>query len=80
MQLQYSVQRNTICIWFCWFACFMAYFGLIYNTPAFDWNIYLVFIFPGLLGIPKALLMPFIGKLNFCFKISPLEGHHIKVS
>ena len=55
-----AVRRNTICIWFCWFAIFMGYFGLIYNTPAFDWNIYLVFIFPGLLGIPKALLMPFI--------------------
>ena len=55
-----AVRRNTICIWFCWFACFMGYFGLVYNTPAFDWNIYLVFIFPGILGIPKAMIQPII--------------------
>ena len=55
-----AVRRNTICIWFCWFACFMGYFGLIYNTPAFDWNIYLVFVLPAILGLPQSLLMPFI--------------------
>ena len=55
-----AIRRNSICIWFCWFACVMGYYGLIYNTPAFDWNIYLVFIFPAILGLPQALLMPLI--------------------
>jgi len=55
-----GVRRNSICIWFCWFSCFMGYYGLIYNTPAFDWNIYLVFIFPAILGLPQALFMPLI--------------------
>ena len=55
-----AIRRNSICIWFCWFACFMGYYGLIYNTPAFDWNIYLVFVLPAILGLPQSLLMPFI--------------------
>ena len=55
-----AVRRNSVCIWFCWFACFMGYFGLIYNTPAFDWNVYLVFVFPAILGVPQCLVMPFI--------------------
>ena len=55
-----AIRRNSLCIWFCWFAGFMGYYGLIYNTPAFDWNIYLVFIFPAILGLPQALAMPLI--------------------
>ena len=43
----------------------MGYFGLVYNTPAFDWNIYLVFIFPPLITIPCQLLQPlFINKVG----------------
>ena len=55
-----SVRRNCLCMCFCWFACFMGYYGLIYNTPAFEWNIYLVFVFPSILGLPQVILMPFI--------------------
>ena len=55
-----AVRRNTICMLVCWFAVMMGYYGLIYNTPAFDWNVYLVFIFPGILGIPQSLVLPFI--------------------
>lgn len=37
----------------------MGYFGLLYNTPAFDWNIYLVFVFPSFISLPIAILQPF---------------------
>lgn len=36
----------------------MGYFGLIYNTPAFDWNIYLVFVLPTFFTIPTSLIQP----------------------
>ena len=55
-----AVRRNCLCMWYCWFACFMGYFGMIYNTPDFDWNVYLVFVFPAILSSPFALVMPFI--------------------
>ena len=38
----------------------MGYFGLVYNTPAFDWNIYLVFVFPTFFMIPVSLSQPFM--------------------
>jgi hypothetical protein len=44
----------------CWFAFSMGYFGLVYNTPAFDWNIYLVFVFPTFFMIPVSLSQPFM--------------------
>ena len=53
-----ATRRNALCMTLCWFAFSMGYFGLVYNTPAFDWNIYLVFIFPTFLMIPLSLLQP----------------------
>ena len=38
----------------------MGYFGLVYNTPAFDWNIYLVFVFPVFITIPLYLAQPLL--------------------
>ena len=53
-----ATRRNALCMTLCWFAFSMGYFGLVYNTPAFDWNIYLVFVFPTFLMIPLSLLQP----------------------
>ena len=53
-----ATRRNALCMTFCWFAFSMGYFGLIYNTPAFNWNIYLVFVFPTFVTIPTALSQP----------------------
>jgi MFS family permease len=38
----------------------MGYFGLTYNTPAMDWNIFLVFSFPGMVGYVLGVIEPFI--------------------
>ena len=54
-----GVRRNSIVIIFCWLAFSMGYFGLIYNTPSFDANIYLVFVVPALMGIPVSLIQPY---------------------
>ena len=54
-----ALRRNALCMSFCWCAFAMGYFGLIYNTPAADWNIYLVFVFPALPGIPFAIIQPY---------------------
>ena len=53
-----ATRRNAFCITFCWLAFSMGYFGLVYNTPAFDWNIYLVFVFPTFITIPTSLIQP----------------------
>lgn len=53
-----GTRRNAIVMTFCWLAFSMGYFGLVYNTPAFDWNIYLVFIFPTFFTIPLSFLQP----------------------
>ena len=54
-----ATRRNALCMTFCWFAFSMGYFGLVYNTPTFDWNIYLVFVLPTFLLIPCVYLEPF---------------------
>ena len=53
-----ATRRNAICMFCCWLAFSMGYFGLIYNTPAFDWNIYLVFVFPTFITIPISVTQP----------------------
>ena len=55
-----ATRRNALCMTFCWFAFCMGYFGLVYNTPTFDWNIYLVFVFPTFGLIPIVLLQPWV--------------------
>ena len=55
-----SIRRNAFCMTLCWFAFSMGYFGLVYNTPAFDWNIYLVFICPTFFTLPWCLFQPVI--------------------
>ena len=31
--------RNLLAISFCWFSLSMAYFGLVYNTPTFNYDV-----------------------------------------
>ena len=54
-----GVRRNSIVIIFCWLAFSMGYFGLVYNTPSFDANIYLVFVVPAFIGLPVSVLQPY---------------------
>ncbi len=42
-----GIRRNILLMSFCWFAFSMGYYGLIYNTPSFGWNIYITFCMPG---------------------------------
>ena len=54
-----ATRRNVICMTVSWLAFSMGYYGLVYNTPTFDWNLYLVFIFPTFVTIPLPLIQPF---------------------
>ena len=54
-----GIRRNSIVIIFCWLAFSMGYFGLVYNTPSFDANIYLVFVVPAFIGLPVSVLQPY---------------------
>ena len=55
-----SIARNTICMYVAWFVFSLGYFGLMYHTPSFEWNQYLVFVFPAFPSLPIALILPFI--------------------
>ncbi len=55
-----ATRRNTVLMCACWLSFSMGYFGLIYNTPAFDWSPFLVFVFPGLISIPLNYVAPWI--------------------
>jgi putative MFS transporter len=53
-----GMRRNFLAMGVCWLATAMGYYGLIFYTPAFDWNVYLVFVFPTFFLIPTEILMP----------------------
>ena len=55
-----SIRRNTILMCFAWFSFSMGYFGLFYNTPPLQWNIFVVFAFPALIGIGVQCLNPIL--------------------
>ena len=38
----------------------MGWYGLVYNTPSFGWNLYLVFAFPAFFSSIIALCQPFM--------------------
>ncbi len=54
-----ATRRNTILMSYCWLSFSMGYFGLIYNTPAFDWSPFLVFMFPAFLILPLCVVEPY---------------------
>lgn len=69
-----AMRRNSILMSLCWLSFSMGYFGLIYNTPSFGWNIFLVFVFPTFIIIPMAIVQPFFEnklgrKLNLTFSL-----------
>ena len=55
-----GMRRNLLLLCIYWFATSLGTYGLIFYTPAFDWNVYLVFVFPVFLNIPMSLLVPFL--------------------
>lgn len=57
---QRGMRRNLLLLCVYWFATSMGTYGLVFYTPTFDWNPYLVFVFPSLLNIPMASLNPFL--------------------
>ena len=55
-----GIRRNLLILCFTWFTTAMGYYGFIYNTPPFDWNVYLVLAFPAILNIPILFLQPIL--------------------
>ena len=55
-----GIRRNLFCMAFCWFTYTMGYYGLIYNTPSFGWNIYITFCMPALFTFPMIAIQPFL--------------------
>jgi len=55
-----GVRRNTLIIFVCWMAFSMGFFGLAYNTPSFDANLYLVFVIPALICFPLVPIQPYL--------------------
>ena len=55
-----GIRRNLICLSFCWFSISMGYYGLIYNTPSFGWNIYITFCMPAFFLLAIITVQPFI--------------------
>jgi OCT family organic cation transporter-like MFS transporter 4/5 len=53
-----ATRRNLICMSFSWFTISMGYYGLIYNTPSFDWNLYVTHAIPPLLTMGVVLFQP----------------------
>ena len=42
-----GLRRNFLTMCFCWMSFSMGYFGLMYNAPAKQGSVYIVFIIPG---------------------------------
>ncbi len=55
-----GIRRNLICMAICWFTYTMGYYGLIYNTPSFGWNIYITFSMPAFFNFPVLAIQPFM--------------------
>ena len=55
-----GMRRNQLLLCIYWLGGSMGTYGLIFYTPTFDWNPYLVFVFPAFLNIPMVFLTPFL--------------------
>ena len=55
-----GTRRNMLCMSFVWFAFTMGYYGLIYNTPSFGWNLYITFCMPAFFTLPMMVIEPFL--------------------
>ena len=66
-----GMRRNFLILCYVWFSYNLGYYGLVYNTPAFGWNIFLVFVFPVFFTLPMVILSPWIeNKLGRKFVIT----------
>ena len=52
--------RNQLLLCVYWLGTSMGAYGLIFYTPTFDWNVYLVFVLPSLINIPMIFIVPFL--------------------
>ncbi len=52
--------RNLWLMNFCWMSLSMAYFGLIYNTPPFGYDVRVVYVIPGLAFGWAVFFMPYL--------------------
>ena len=55
-----GLRRNFISMCFCWFSFSMGYFGLMYNMPAREGSVYLLFIMPSIFHIVTLPLYPYL--------------------
>ena len=55
-----GTRRNILCMSFCWFTFTMGYYGLIYNTPSFGWNVYITFCMPAFFTLPVLAVEPIL--------------------
>ena len=57
--------RNQLLLCVYWLGTSMGAYGLIFYTPTFDWNVYLVFVLPSLINIPMIFSVPFLENKYF---------------
>ena len=55
-----GIRRNFLILCYVWFCLSICYYGLVYNTPTYGWNIYLVFVFPTFFTAPAFLISPYL--------------------
>ena len=60
-----GLRRNFLSMCLCWLSFSMAYFGVLYNTPAKEGSVYIVFAIPGAVAILFVPVFPWMqGKLG----------------
>lgn len=55
-----GLRRNLVSMWLAWFGFSFGFYGMMYNTPATQSNVYLVFMMPAFGGIVNVLTYPFL--------------------
>ena len=54
-----GLRRNFLAMCFCWLSFSMGYFGLMYNMPARQGSVYLVFVLPSIFHMVTLPLYPY---------------------
>ncbi len=55
-----GMRRNFLILLLVWMSFTLGYYGIIYFTPSFDWNPYLIFVFPTFFTIPATVVSPYV--------------------
>ncbi len=55
-----GMRRNFLILLWVWMSFTLGYYGIIYFTPSFDWNPYLIFVFPTFFTIPATVMSPYV--------------------